>query len=229
MIKCICYDLDNTLYDEASYFYGAFESIADYIADYFEINRVTILGELVRLFNKKGSLYPYLFNDTLKQLNISFDSSFILKLVKIFHSAEPNLILYDDVLPALKKLRLKQMRLGLISNGYVETQRRKVKILHLESMFDELIFPKEYGKEKPDPYIYNLALERFKIKPYEAIYVGDNPVYDFYGATISGMHTIRIRRGAFADLVVASEKNAQYEIHNHQEILKIIDKIEKKI
>lgn len=229
MIKCICYDLDNTLYDEASYFYGAFKPIADYIADYFEINRDTILGELIWLFNKKGSLYPYLFNDTLKQLNISFDSSFILKLVKIFHSAEPNLILYDDVLPTFKKLRLKQMRLGLISNGYVKTQHRKIKILHLESMFEELFFPKEYGKEKPNPYIYNLALECFKIKPYEAIYVGDNPVYDFYGAAISGMHTVRIRRGEFANLAAAPEKDAQYKIYNHQEIFRIIDKIEKRI
>lgn len=228
MIKCVLYDMDNTLYNESSYFHGAFETIATHISAVFGIEKCIVLQAIEQIFKEKGSLYGYLFDDVLERLGISYNDSFITELVNLFHSFEPTLVLYDDVPPTFQYLKMKKIRLGLISNGRAETQRRKVLSLNLEPILDLTIFPEESGKEKPNPYAFNLALDHFMINHDEAIYVGDNPFVDFSGAAKVGIHTVRIRRGEFAFVEVSAEKNAEYEIHNHQDIVHVIHKIEDK-
>ena len=73
-----------------------------------------------------------------------------------------------DLLRSLRPAR----KVGLISNawsglrGFITRQR-------FEDVFDDLIISAEIGLMKPDPRIYQLALERLGAKPEEAVFLDD--------------------------------------------------------
>jgi putative hydrolase of the HAD superfamily len=51
------------------------------------------------------------------------------------------------------------------------------------NLFDVIIFSAEFKVIKPDPKIFQIALDKLKnIKPYEAIFIGDSYIFDILGA-----------------------------------------------
>ena len=65
--------------------------------------------------------------------------------------------------------------------------------LGLTPHFDSVVISAEVGIKKPDPRIFDAALEQTGIKPEEAIYVGDTED-DIKAARAAGMVPIRIQR-----------------------------------
>ncbi|HKZ75650.1 MAG TPA: HAD family hydrolase, partial [Actinomycetota bacterium] len=54
--------------------------------------------------------------------------------------------------------------------------------------------------EKPDPRIFELAMERAGVSPERSVYVGDNPEFDVDPAAAVGMFPVLIdRRDRFPD------------------------------
>ncbi|MDO8527260.1 MAG: HAD-IA family hydrolase [Deltaproteobacteria bacterium] len=81
------------------------------------------------------------------------------------------------------------IKLGIISNaeGQVATQ---VRHLEAESIFDTVIDSHVVGVAKPDPKIFEIALESVKEKPEEAWHVGDMYETDVAGARAAGLTPI---------------------------------------
>lgn len=105
--------------------------------------------------------------------------------------------LYDDVLPALRALRERGLRLGLISNTH-----RSLEAFQSHFELDELIggaiSSREHGFNKPHPSIFRSALRLLGVAPGEALMVGDSYGHDVEGAHAVGMHAVWLRRsGAF--------------------------------
>lgn len=84
---------------------------------------------------------------------------------------ESNWTLFDDVLPCLD--RLAHMRLGLISNGDLEQQRKKLKQTGLTERFLTILISSEIGIGKPAPEIFLEACRRAEVNPEDCLYVGD--------------------------------------------------------
>jgi putative hydrolase of the HAD superfamily len=85
-------------------------------------------------------------------------------------------------------LKERGYKVGLLSN----TESPTVRFFHQQgyTMFDATVFSCEEGTAKPEPRIYEIALERLGVKPPEAVFVDDRA--DFIeGAQKLGMHTIR--------------------------------------
>lgn len=82
------------------------------------------------------------------------------------------------------------VRVGLITNGISDVQRRKLKTARLEGCFDPLIVSGDAGIGKPDPRIYRRALACAGVDPQRAMMVGDNPEADIMGALAMGMQAI---------------------------------------
>lgn len=91
--------------------------------------------------------------------------------------------LYPDVLPCLKALKRAGMRLGIISNWDAELEDllRKVGIL---PYFDCVISSAVEGYRKPNPHIFELALEGMKACACESVHVGDLPEADGAAANV---------------------------------------------
>lgn len=216
-MKAILFDLDNTLYDAGEYFAGAFTAVSEYLSKKYNIYQEHIHNELVKLWKEKTSIYSYLFNDLLYAFNIYINEVEIV--VKMFNEYDGKLEPYSDAILALRELKRRRYKLGIVTDGNVERQKRKIELLGFKHFFDVVIYAKEMGS-KPSSYPYLKALEELETSPSNTFYVADNPLIDFEGAKRVGIRTIRLLRGEFAEF--PSHKYIDFEIKKLDELLEII-------
>ena len=112
-------------------------------------------------------------------------------------------VLFPDVAHTLSALRSAGLRLGLITNGSVSMQRRKLECLSLSSSFDTILISAAEGISKPDPEIFRRALERLEVDAAESVFVGDHPEVDIRGARSAGMRAIWRRDSTVSRVVEA--------------------------
>ena len=194
MIKAVIFDLDDTLISEKEYIKSGYKEIAKYINKIYKIDNINnIYDKLIGLFNLDSK---YVFNRILEYYNIEYNEDQIKKLIKIYRSHIPNIKFYGDVIPFLNKLKSKKIKLGIITDGYIETQRAKLNKLGAFDIFDYIIITEELGKEfwKPNPKAFEIMKEKLNVKFQEMMYIGDNPKKDFYISKIYPIKTIRILR-----------------------------------
>jgi putative hydrolase of the HAD superfamily len=104
--------------------------------------------------------------------------------------------LHDDALPALTSLS--HLRLGLITNGDLAFQTRKIESLGLASFFEHVVTSGELGFAKPDSRIFQHAASSFGVEPSAALYVGDRLRTDAIGAVDAGLTGVWLDRGGDA-------------------------------
>lgn len=72
--------------------------------------------------------------------------------------------------------------LHVISNGFTEVQYRKMKSAGVDGYFEEIILSEAVGVNKPDPAIFEYALQKAGAQATESIMIGDNFDTDIVGA-----------------------------------------------
>ncbi|NIW35262.1 MAG: HAD-IA family hydrolase [Gemmatimonadetes bacterium] len=92
-------------------------------------------------------------------------------------------------LEMLRGLRAAGLRLGVISNADGRVARYLANA-GLADEFEIILDSGELGIEKPDPRIFQLALERLGVRSEEAVYVGDTWEVDVVGAREAGLRPI---------------------------------------
>lgn len=80
-----------------------------------------------------------------------------------------------------------RFRLGMISNGYSDSQRGRLAAVGWSERFDPLLISEEVGVAKPDARIFNLALEQLDLGPDAVLYVGDSLSHDREGCRRAGI------------------------------------------
>jgi putative hydrolase of the HAD superfamily len=135
--------------------------------------------------------WTYLYSRCLEELSVP-DNTLPDELYKVFSDVS-TYRLYDDALPVLRELSSQGYRLGLISNfeGWLEELLVELEVGHI---FDVSIISGLEGIEKPDPGIYELALERAGTAPKAALHVGDSFSMDVEPATAVGMNAVLLDR-----------------------------------
>lgn len=217
-MKTVIFDLDNTLYDAKQYFSGAFKQISTYLSKKYDVSQDKIYNGLMELWKEKTSMYPYLFNDLLSTYEIENE---LQNIVKMFNSYDGEIVPYEDAISTIKTLKEKKCKLGIITNGDVIKQKRKITSLKFENLFDKIIYTKEIGCPKPLPDSFNKALVELSSDPKESFYVGDNPLIDFEGAKKNGMITVRLLRGEFQN--IPSDSSVDYEIQSLHDLIGIVN------
>ncbi len=114
------------------------------------------------------------------------------ELARYRADCDANLGLYDDVLPCLEALSDRPM--GVITNGQLIQQRRKLEIHDLLKWFDPVLVSEEVGVPKPAPEVFHEAARRAALPPERCLYVGDWLDIDALGAREAGMYGVWIRR-----------------------------------
>ena len=215
-MKAALFDLDNTLYDAQQYFLGAFEDVAKYLSAKYSLPKQEIYETLAELWRKKTSMYPYLFNDLLNLFHL--DQSSLEDIVRRFNEHTGRIELYPDAIPTLQGLEERHYKLGIITDGNVKRQKRKIESLKLQPLFDVIVYAKEV-ESKPSSSPFLIALEKLGVKASDAFYVADNPLIDFKGAKEIGIKTVRILRGEFTEL--PKNEDIDLEIEKLEELLEI--------
>jgi putative hydrolase of the HAD superfamily len=146
---------------------------------------------------------------TCNKLGASIDSEKIEYATKIRYDFIANIMIpQQDVVEVLAHLKSHGLKIGLISNCSAETPIAW-KNTPVAPLFDVALFSSSIGLRKPDPRIYQLALERLDVKPADCLYIGDGDSQELSGAGQVGMHPVLIR--------LAGEDGTQPHLINREE------------
>jgi putative hydrolase of the HAD superfamily len=97
---------------------------------------------------------------------------------------------FDEVLTELKR---KGYRIGIITNTVTSREehvRMALRKIDAEKYFDVILTSVDVGHEKPDERIFMTALRKLRVKPGEAVMVGNRISADIVGGNRMGMKTI---------------------------------------
>ena len=207
MIEAIIFDLDGTLIGQKTasskvlkQFYlenkSRFGSLAekDFFNVWFKAGRKNlqefVKGEITfedKIITQIQELY--------KSLNSIISKNEAKKISDKFSPIyEQNLILYDDVIPCLEFLRNKGYQLGIITNGHIKDQRKKLRKFDIEKYFSPIIISGEIGFAKPSVEIFLECIRILELPPQNIIYVGDMVEMDVIGANRAGMKGVWLNR-----------------------------------
>lgn len=128
------------------------------------------------------------FRRTLEHIGNADDSlTAHLNQVYLKHRFE-DIELFPDVLPTLDALR-DRFTVGLLSNGNSYPER-----CGLGGRFRFVVFSQDYGFEKPDPRLFEIAIERAGCARQQLLHVGDSLRNDVEGARGAGVRSVWLNR-----------------------------------
>lgn len=120
--------------------------------------------------------------------------------------------LFDDVLPTLNVLK-PTYTLGLLSNGNSYPER-----CGLQKMFKFVVFSQDYGIEKPDPRLFQRAVEKAGCSKQQLLHVGDSLTNDIAGSKAAGIKSVWLNRKR-----ENPPDSTDYEITSLAELLNILE------
>ena len=198
-VRHVFFDLDHTLWD--------FETNSDKTFAYiFERNRVQLdLDRFTNTYRPINKKYWKLFREDkvsktdlrYRRLREAFDALEFEAGDELIHTLSEEYIdflslnnqLFAHALEVLEYLREKYS-LHIITNGFEEVQHRKLASSRLEPYFEHVVTSENVGVKKPDPRIFQYALQKAEASPSESIMIGDNYEADIQGALNVGMRAI---------------------------------------
>lgn len=222
--QAVVFDLDDTLYPEHAYVASGFRAVAEWIEQRFGFDAQTVYADFWTMFSEgvRGDI----FNRWLEKQGIA-DTEIVSEFVRVYRGHEPEIAPYPEALSVLSALRALGIRLGLLSDGYLEVQRRKLKALGIQHFFEAVTFSDELGREhwKPSPVPFLVTLARLRVAPTSTVYVADNPLKDFLGARHVGIYTVRLRllEGIYSALDPPTDAHRpDIEINDYTELRRIL-------
>ena len=100
---------------------------------------------------------------------------------------------YPDVVPALEQLKRAGLQTAILSNGSPMMLDAAVKSARLEKLIARVLSVEEVGIYKPDPRVYQLAVDRLGVRA-DAISFQSSNAWDAVGAANVGLRVAWINR-----------------------------------
>ena len=160
------------------------KSSEEFIAIYSKINH-----DLWKLYRNhqitKASLRVKRFEDTLKSMGV--ENRHIPKDIgeKYVEICPTKTALIPGARETLEYLQ-DQYELHIITNGFEESQNKKLKHSDLGRYFKTVTISEHVGKQKPHPLVFETALKNAKCESKHGIYIGDKLDADIKGAINAG-------------------------------------------
>jgi putative hydrolase of the HAD superfamily len=191
-LAAVVFDLDDTLFPERDYVLSGFRAVAEWAQGRLGIAADRGFEELRHLYEE--GVRGQTFGRWLAQRG-TLESGLVEQLVAVYREHEPRIAAFPDLLGLIRSLR-GRCRLGIVSDGHLAVQRKKVGALGISDLFDTVVLSDEWGHGawKPSTRAFEEVLSRLDVAAADAIYVADNPVKDFIGAREAGMRTVWLRR-----------------------------------
>ena len=176
-IKGVIFDLDDTLYSEKEYIRSGFQAVSTYLGGKYQ-------SKLWEYF-KEGKPAIDMLLAEIGRLNEKED------VMRIYRNHTPVIHLYNYVNEVLAALKSKGIKIGIITDGRPEGQKKKIQALGLE--VDDIIITDELGGiqfRKPCDIAFRILQTRWRLSASQIVYIGDNPEKDFQAPQQLGMRSI---------------------------------------
>ena len=191
-VKAIIFDAYGTLFDVNS----AAEKCKDKIGDKWEgfanFWRTTQLEYTwLRSLMKRHKDFWQVTEDSLEKSMNAFkiDKAMKNELLNLYKALNT----FPEVKDVLNKLKEKNYKLAILSNGTPAILNELVKINDLDNIFDDIFSIEEVGIYKPDAKVYDMPIKKYKIQKEEVVFLSAN-TWDISGGGNYGYSSIWVNR-----------------------------------
>ena len=191
-VKAIIFDAYGTLFDVNSAAEKCKDKIGDKWESFANFWRTTQLEYTwLRSLMKRHKDFWQITEDSLDKSMKAFsiDPSMKNELMNLYKVLSP----FREVPETLKKLKGKNFKLAILSNGTPSLLDELVKSNNLDKLFDDIFSIEEVGIYKPDSRVYDLPIKKYKIKNSEVIFLSAN-TWDVSGGGNYGYQSIWVNR-----------------------------------
>ncbi len=191
-VKAIIFDAYGTLFDVNSAAEKCKDKIGDKWESFANFWRTTQLEYTwLRSLMKRHKDFWQITEDSLDKSMKAFsiDPSMKNELMNLYKVLSP----FKEVPETLKKLKGKNFKLAILSNGTPSLLDELVKSNNLDKLFDDIFSIEEVGIYKPDSKVYDLPIKKYKIKNSEVIFLSAN-TWDVSGGGNYGYQSIWVNR-----------------------------------
>ena len=217
-IKAIIFDAYGTLFDVNSAAKKCKDKIGDKWEGFANYWRTTQLEYtwLRSLMNKHKNFWQVTedsLDKSMKAFNI--DPSMKNELLDLYKV----LSTFKEVPATLKKLKKKNFKLAILSNGTPSLLNELVNSNNLENLFDDIFSIEEVAIYKPDSKVYDMPIQKYHIKKNEVAFLSSN-TWDVSGGGNYGYNSIWINRNK--NIFDNLDYKPNFEIQNLSQLLDII-------
>lgn len=232
MYKMIIFDVDDTLYDHLLPFQRSLEK-------YFPQIDIAQINEVYRRFRywSDATFSKYMTNQigieelrifrcqqTMKEFGVESVSDKEASLFQADYEQQlNNITMFPEVRILLETLTNQGIPLGIITNGPVSHQSKKLVQLNALKYFatENIIISQAIGSHKPLREIFDKAAQQFKANPKETLYIGDSFENDIEGSHKAGWSSIWFNH-RHRPAPAGREHLMDFEVHSPQELLEVI-------
>jgi putative hydrolase of the HAD superfamily len=211
----LVFDMDDTLYEEATYVRSGFMAVANHLAPLLGCPPERLHMEMMSILNDLGRGKVF---DALLQRHGKLSRRNVNACVTLYRRHQPDIRIHRAGRDCLH--RFGHLPLYVVTDGNKTAQASKVRALGLESLVRRVFITHRSGlrHSKPSPHCFQI-IQRLEASPASRIwYVGDNPAKDFVGIRPLGFRTLRVLTGPHAAIEAKPEYDAEFRISSLDEL-----------
>ena len=217
-IKAIIFDAYGTLFDVNSAAEKCKGKIGEKWENFSNYWRTTQLEYTwLRSLMKRHKDFWQITEDSLDKSMKFFNIERSMKdeLLNLYKVLSP----YHDVKETLDKLKEKNHKLAILSNGTPNLLNELVKNNNLKNIFDDIFSIEEVRIFKPDSKVYDIPVRKYQIQKNEIIFLSAN-TWDVSGAGNYGYNSVWVNRNnnIFDNL----DYKPNHTVQNLKQLLEII-------
>ena len=225
LIRCVIFDLDDTLYDcfgqrmRVTHRHAAqamVEAGINATADAVYRARMRAFRQDPMLRHIDAEVSRYFGAENPEAVSRAAREAY-------FNCPVGKLTLFHGSLPLLRFLAKRGVRNFIVSFGEPKIQHAKIKALglHREPSIEKIYYA-DRNNVLTKEAAFRKIQKRTRLTPGEILVVGDRPAREIRAGKELGMHTVRLRHGEFkSQMPVGPEEDPDYVIGNISEVRKL--------
>jgi HAD superfamily hydrolase (TIGR01549 family) len=202
-LEVVLFDLDDTLHDDTKAFTSAAEEVAHEIAREHGVDALALKHAYIaeaegfwhrltpdQLQTRLSGIRTTMWGAALARVGIADHAVADDSAARYNDYRKKYFALFPGAADALRTLRARGLKLGIVTNGFSETHREKIALLQLGEYFDAIFIADEVGMIKPDPLLFAHACTTLGSAPARSAMVGDRYDRDVRGALDAGLFAV---------------------------------------
>ena len=200
MFKAVLFDLDGTLLNrDASvelFIDAQYERLHEYVG---HIGKEEFISRFIELdcrgYVWKDKVYQQMVAE-FKIVGLTWEQLLSDYVDHFQHHCVP----FPNLHEMLKSLANQSIPLGIISNGKGQFQMDNIEALGIRNYFEKILISETEGIKKPDPRIFEKALQQLNVPANACLFVGDHPENDVKASQDVGMLGVWKKDSQWADV-----------------------------
>lgn len=221
MIKAVIFDIDNTLMDFMRMKRAAVDAAVDAMIDAgLNVKKEEMIEKIFNVYWQEGIEDQNIFDKVLTKEFGQVDYKILAAgIIGYKRAKEGHMTLYPHVKLTMTELMKMGIRMGVVSDAPRLPVWLRIVGLGLHHYFENVVSYDDTGERKPSTKPFKKILELMKLKPSEALMLGDWAERDIVGAKNVGMLTAWARYGNQFDTKISG---ADYEIDDIYQLINIV-------